>query len=245
MIFKWVSAFAVVSTLLLPTTGCPSLDGTQETSERNEPPPPPDEVAVAAWPRAGRREGYPLDSRPRDVGRSAPLQCSKQGLVKYRGKHLKYSAEVLAHPAFVARLGRFEQVVRDVALDVYGRAPRAIVHLGAYSCRSSSGTAGRISEHSLGNAIDVAGFAFSPAQAGASSSGLPDELLGAFQVTVEGHWSATRWFSGDAIHRRFLRRLADQLERRDDVFRSMIGPSQRDHENHFHFGMPPWRHVRF
>jgi hypothetical protein len=145
----------------------------------------------------------------------------------------------------VARLGRFEEVVREVALDVYGRAPQAIRHHGAYSCRPSSTPAGRVSEHSLGNAIDVAGFEFGPAAAGANLSGLPDDLLSAFEVSVEDHWDASRWLPVRSTHRRFLRQLARRLEERRDVFRSMIGPSQADHENHFHFGMPPWRYVRF
>jgi hypothetical protein len=158
---------------------------------------------------------------------------------------LKYQGSVQVNPAFRERLARFEQVVLEVAKQVYGRAPRRVLHFGTYSCRSSRRRSSRVSEHALGNAIDVAGFDFGPAtKREPLSAGLPRSLSGSFQVRVKRHWN-DRHTAASAIHARFLYELSSRLSERDDVFRVMIGPSHPDHADHFHFDMSPWRYVRF
>jgi hypothetical protein len=101
----------------------------------------------------------------------------------------------------------------------------------------------RLSEHALGNAIDVVGFDFGPVDAkqDAGVVELPPELRSKFRVRVEKHW---RTQSGDAaiLHARFL----DELTRRvaeQKIFRSVLGPSHPTHQTHFHFDMAPWSHV--
>jgi hypothetical protein len=86
----------------------------------------------------------------------------------------------------------------------------------------------RLSEHALGNAIDISGFRFE------ALDGAP-----AFEVRVDLHWRA----SGDeARHSRFLHALTETLLERG-VFRTLLGPAHPDHADHFHFDMAPHPYV--
>ena len=102
---------------------------------------------------------YPLDVVPRSAP-AGDLACPHVELVAYTGDVLRYKPIVWVYTGFRPRLAAFEAVVRDVAVEVYGRAPERIVSLGAYGCRRMRDHAGWLSEHALGNAIDVEGFDF-------------------------------------------------------------------------------------
>jgi hypothetical protein len=200
---------------------------------------------LATW-NSLRGDPYPLDDVERTLDSGALVSCHPGALVTHRGKLLPYQGEVQVDPAFVERLVRFEQVVLEVAADVYGRAPARLRHFGAYSCRSARNRSARLSEHALGNAIDVVGFDFARARKTEPlHEGLPRELRGAFQVRVARHWKARGTNPSAAVHQRFLRELAERLGDRSDVFRGMIGPSRSDHTDHFHLDMGPWRYVYF
>lgn len=193
-----------------------------------------------------RGDGYELDPIERYVEAGTPIACHPESLVVHRGTLLPYRGSVQVDPAFRERLVRFEQLVLDVAREVYGRAPERLRHVGAYSCRPTRKRSARLSEHALGNAIDVIGFDFGRArQRDPLAVGLPRALRGAFQVRVERHWSAADASPAAAVHERFLRELAARLSDRSDVFRGMIGPSRSDHADHFHLDMGPWRYVYF
>jgi len=100
-----------------------------------------------------------------------------------------------------------------------------------------------VSEHALGNAIDVLGFDFGPAtKTEPLPAELPKTLRGPFEVRVRRHWQATTTPTAE-VHARFLRELTERLADRRDVFRSMFGPGHRGHADHFHFDMSPWRYV--
>lgn len=199
----------------------------------------------ATW-NALRGDAYELDTVERFLADGERLSCDQQTLVRHGGTHVRYQSSVQVNPAFRERLERFEQLVRDVALEIYGRAPSRLQHFGAYSCRPSRRRSYRVSEHALGNAIDVIGFDFAPARKGEPLlPGLPKPLGGAFRVRVARHWLAAPNQPTAAVHARFLRELSLRLEQRDDVFRVMIGPSRSDHADHFHFDMSPWRYVHF
>lgn len=199
----------------------------------------------AAW-NSLRGDPYQLDSVERFLDEGSRLVCNPSALVRHSGTHLRYQRSVQIDPAFRDRLVRFEELVVEVASEIYGRAPARLSHFGAYSCRSSRNRSHRLSEHALGNAIDVAGFDFARAtREQALEGGLPAKLRGPFQIRVARHWHADPTSSTSAIHSRFLRGLAERLSERDDVFRVMIGPSRSDHSDHFHFDMSPWRYVRF
>lgn len=207
---------------------------------------------VASWNQV-RGDAYPLDDRPRDVEGDGGIECDREGLVRYRGEALKYDPPVLITPAFQARLERFEAVVIQTAIDVYGRAPKSIENEGAFSCRAVEHRPGRLSEHALGNAIDVTGFDFAAlpkgrdagtTDAGTAGPALPPmpELRRGFRVRVDRHWEAGETESA-LIHQRFLRTLTDRLRARDDIFRTLLGPAQPGHSAHFHFDVAPWRFV--
>jgi hypothetical protein len=160
----------------------------------------------------------------------------------YSGTTLRYYAPLKVSSAFRERLERFEEVVRDVATEVYGRPPHRIRHLGAYSCRLSRNRSQRLSEHALGNAIDISGFDFGAASKEQTQAlELPRQLKGPFQVRVVKHWR--RQGAGVAgRHALFLERLTEHLLSRNDIFRVAIGPSHRGHHDHFHFDVSPWRY---
>lgn len=193
-----------------------------------DPPPPP--------------PAYALDAVSRQVPARGQLRCPKVDIVDYRGDVIRYSAPGRFFSGFRERLEKFERIARDVGVEVYGRPPSRVVHLGGYSCRRIAAYPEWISEHALGNAIDVIGFDFGPLPKGASlPDGVPGAFKGGFEVRVLGHWKARTGHA--ALHARFLRTLAQRLIARDDIFRVLLGPGYPGHDNHFHFDNAPFRMV--
>jgi hypothetical protein len=186
---------------------------------------------------------YPLDSVPREVPATGDLGCPKIEVASYRGDVLRYQPEIWVNASFRARLAAFERVVRDVAVKVYGRPPHRIVQLGGYGCRRMREHSGWLSEHALGNAIDVAGFDFGHLPKGeALPAGLDPAFKNAFEVRVLGHWGKRAGHA--AVHARFLRTLVLRLIARDDIFRVLLGPGYPGHGNHFHFDVTTFRLVQ-
>jgi hypothetical protein len=195
----------------------------------------------AAW-NALRGDPYALDAVDRWLEPGARPKCDRTSLTSYRGTSLRYSGAVLVSPAFRERLVRFEDVVREVSREVYGREPRRIRHLGAFSCRPTRKRARLVSEHALGNALDLLGFDFGPATKTAPApDALPRALRHSFEVRVGRHWSATTGIG--AVHARFLATLTERLQERRDIFRSMFGPGHGGHDDHLHLDVSPWRYV--
>lgn len=196
---------------------------------------------LAAW-NVLRGDGYALDGVDRWLEPGARLTCDRTGLTSYKGTTLRYSGAVLVNPAFQERLVRFEGVVAEVAREVYGREPRRIRHYGAFSCRPTRKRGRLMSEHALGNALDVVGFDFGPATKTAPLvAGLPAPLKHPFEVRVARHWGKE---SGTAVtHARFLALLTQRLRERTDIFRSMFGPGHGGHDDHLHLDVSPWRYV--
>jgi hypothetical protein len=148
----------------------------------------------------------------------------------FAGESLRFSPAAKVVEPFRQRLLVFEQVVREVSERVYGRSPSAILVADSYSCRSVGGENRKLSEHALGNAIDITGFDFAPSA-----------LRAGFQVRVDRHWQA----KGDATstqHAYFLDQLTRELVERE-TFRTLLGPAHPDHSDHFHFDMAPWSYV--
>jgi Extensin-like protein C-terminus len=169
---------------------------------------------------------YALDGLPRAVTGA----CPKVALTTFSGDSLSFEPAARVAMPFRPRLVELERVVRELSRAFYGRFPSAILVAASYDCRSVSGKNQRLSEHALGNAIDVAGFRF-PAGDGAP----------AFEVRVDRHWQA----SGDAErerHARFLAAVTQALLARD-TFRTLLGPAHPDHADHFHFDMAPEYYV--
>jgi hypothetical protein len=186
-------------------------------------------------------EPYELDEIARFVEPRGPLPCPSEAIVAYRGTSLRYARTVYVHRAFIPRLAKLEEVIAAQATAVYGRAPRRLLHRGAYNCRRARGRPERLSEHALGNAVDVAGFTFGPLRRGERApAGLPRHLARSFQVRIDRHWSPRR--ERDALHARFLHALADALHERPDVIRGIVGPPARRHHDHLHLDAAPWRY---
>lgn len=189
---------------------------------------------------------YPLDEQPRTLPEDAPLPCEGNdlALVAYSGEHLHYQKPVRIHPAFRAQLAAFERIVEQVAKRTYGRAPSRIVHLGGFNCRRMRRYPTWVSEHALGNAIDIAGFDFAPTKRAESvPEGLPKALRRAFQVRLLQHWDSKGQSEANALHSRFLRALAQAVIDRPDVFHVVLGPAWPGHKNHFHLDHAPYRVV--
>ena len=195
----------------------------------------------ARW-NALRGDPYELDVVERRLSDGERATCDPKSMVSYRGTRLRYSGALTVSPAFRVRLERFEHVVAETALEVYGREPSRIRHYGAYSCRSTRNRSWIVSEHALGNALDVVGFDFGAAtKQQPLTDGLPQTLKHPFQVRVGRHWAKTDGTA--AIHARFLQLLTERLRERDDIFRCMFGPGHGGHDDHLHLDVAPYRYV--
>ena len=200
-------------------------------------------LAVTLFPRAAAAAAevpYPLDELTRQVPARGRMTCPVVPMVRYAGSVVRYHKPVMVYAGFAEHLRRFEEVVRDTAVAIYGRAPRRIVHVGTYNCRRIRTYPTYLSEHGLGNAIDVEGFDFDGVR-GAVPADLPKRLRGAFTVRLGRDWRATSAIG--AVHARFLELLARRLVAREEIFRVLLGPAYPGHEGHFHFDMSPWRIV--
>jgi hypothetical protein len=185
---------------------------------------------------------YPLDKIARVLGKGEALHCAGPELVVYRGTTLKLSKPARVQPAFAPKIAELERIVAEVALPIYGRAPRTLVHLGTLNCRRMRLYPDWVSEHALGNAIDVAGFDFGPLpRQAAAPHALPRLLERAFSVRLDQHWNAHKGPS--SMHSAFLRALASRLIDRPDLFRVVLGPAWPGHRNHFHLDFAPYRVV--
>lgn len=187
-----------------------------------------------------REIDYELDTISRSVNAQGALKCDESRLVPYAGEVVPFKRGARVDSAFRPHLLAFERVVSELARSVYGRGPERLRHLGAYSCRRVRGLPMWLSEHALGNAIDIAAFEFGPAGQ-VPAAKVPAGLEGAFEVTVLRHWIARS--PADQIHSRFLHELARRLVARHDMFRSLIGPKANGHRNHFHLDMGQVRAV--
>src|SRR5690606_5252826 len=138
-------------------------------------------------------EAYELDDIARYIEPRARLTCPSEAIVPYRGEHLRYARSAHVHRAFLPRLEKLEALVVEVATDIYGRAPRRLVHRGAYNCRHLRGRPERLSQHARGNALDLSGFDLGPLRRGdALAEGVPSHLRRSFTVRVDRHWSPSR-----------------------------------------------------
>lgn len=120
--------------------------------------------------------------------------------------------------ALAERLDDFErEAVGPLALRYFGRPVTRIDHFGAFACRRESTGRNRLSQHALGNAIDIGGF----------------ELADGTTVTVAADWRAP------GPRRAFLRELA---RRACSYFSVVLTPSSNAaHRDHLHLDIGPYR----
>src|SRR4051812_9525596 len=98
---------------------------------------PPDvlDVSYFSFFDGWENEAYALDAQPRQIDPSERVRCDPHAMARHRSRTLRYTVTV--HPAFSERLQRFDALVEELAIKYYGRAPRRLVHRGAFACRSS------------------------------------------------------------------------------------------------------------
>ncbi|HQY63033.1 MAG: extensin family protein [Myxococcales bacterium] len=202
-------------------------------------------VAVAlslASPGAARAEpaasSYALDAVSRDIP-AGRMKCPRFDTRRYLGTGVRYASPIFVHSAFVEKLVAFDALVERTAIEVYGRAPEELHHLGGTTCESLNGQR-RFSEHAFGNAIDVDSFTFGALGAGERlPAGLPAALAGAFKVSISWHFFSKS--PAGRVHSRFLHRLALRLVADRGLFRVVLGPGYGDHWSHFHLDAAPYR----
>jgi hypothetical protein len=191
-------------------------------------------VTVASPPNPA----YPLDDVDRTMPARGPAVCPRVPTIVYRGTKILYEKPARVHPAFAERLRKFEDVVVEIAREEFGRAPLSLRHAGTYSCRRIARYPTLLSEHGLGNGIDVVGFTFPRLGRGRARDNLPAELRRPFTISL-ADWQA----SPHTPRARFLDTLARRLVARHDVFNVMLGPAYPGHRGHFHFDVAPYRVV--
>lgn len=249
------AAAALAAAPCLPTDGAPTARARGPGEAVGDPEP---ERAPAAGPPAirdrralwsvplfdPRLPPYPLDRVPRFRDPRAPLDCPHESLVRHRGTHVRYAAAARVHEAFVPRLEAFEALVVALATERFGRPPRRVVHRGAFNCRRTRGRRERVSEHALGNALDLRGFDFGrlPHDVDAPD-GLPRHLRRGFRVRVRDHWAPRR--TRDRDKARFLHALVERLRVTPGIFRGIVGPPRRRHHDHLHLDVAPWRYALY
>jgi hypothetical protein len=214
----------------------------EESSTSSQPSPSLSRLELLAGWNALRGDAYELDSVERWLEEGQKPTCDRSAMVSYPGTTLRYYGALLVSPPFKQRLERFEEIVVEVSREIYGRAPRRIRHYGSFNCRPTRNRSWVVSEHALGNAVDLVGFDFAPATRDSPiPRGSPPALGRSFQVRVAKHWNAETGLG--ATHARFLTRLTDQLRERPDIFRSMFGPGHGGHDDHLHLDAAPYRYV--
>jgi hypothetical protein len=199
-----------------------------------------EQQALARPASAERERPYALDSLNRKIG--SGWRCPSVDAREFAGSHVRFVPSVKVIAPFREHLLQLEQVASVVGQRVYGRAPVRIRVAASYVCRPVTGNGGRLSEHALGNAIDITAFEFPASYTVGPDRSLTNlTLAGELEVRVDRHWHA----QGDPVverHARFLSELTDELVARR-VFRTLLGPAHPDHEDHFHFDMAPHPHV--
>jgi len=117
------------------------------------------------------------------------------------------------------RFEEFErQILQPLAIRYFGQPVKRIHHYGAYACRNQrGGNAGRLSEHAVGRAIDIAAF----------------ELIDGSIIRVKQDWN------GLGRRSRFLRNISREA---CALFHVVLTPNHdAAHQDHLHFDTGPWR----
>jgi hypothetical protein len=165
------------------------------------------------------RTPYPLDDFPRSA-ELAREGCPDVPLVDHVGEPIAWRPLFRVHPVFVPSVRALEAAIAETAREIYGRSPVRLLSASGYRCTTVRGRPERISEHALGNAIDLRGI----------------ELDDGEPITVRDHWHTAE--GADPVHARFFRTLVVRVIERG-LFRGIIGPPDPDHMDHLHFDQGP------
>jgi hypothetical protein len=155
---------------------------------------------------------------PAQISEAPDPRCHIPGPVRVSQIEAPFSRPVVMSCLLADRFALFEHsAVQKLAMQDLGHEVVRINHLGAYSCRASTGQRDRLSEHAYGLAIDISGF----------------QLSDGTVVNVERDWSQPGPKSV------FLHELARAA---CGYFSVVLTPdSNADHFNHMHFDIGPER----
>jgi hypothetical protein len=197
---------ALVATMLLLglVAGCVSAP---------RPPAPPKAAAQCLSQLAAQGVRFELIAAP-----VAANGCGIDNAVRVEQSAIAWNRSAEMSCALAARLDSFErEAVQPAAQRYFGRPVARLHHFGAYTCRGRNDGNGRLSQHALGNAIDIGSF----------------ELGDGTRVTVETDWR------GRGPRRDFLH---DVAKRACAYFNVVLTPaSDALHRNHFHLDVGPYR----
>ena len=221
-----LSALALVSlAIAVATRDADPVISPSPTDERRDAGPEPEAVATETRADAGAHDAgpYALDGLARE-GTFVAAGCPEVPLVDRAGEPVPWQPALRIHPAFEPAVRALERAIVETSLEVYGVAPIRALSASTYRCRTIRERPERVSEHALGNAIDLRGIV------------LPDER----EITVREHWRAAS--PADAMHARFWHALVTRVLERA-IFRGVIGPPTAHHLDHLHFDLGPSRFV--
>ena len=145
-------------------------------------------------------------------------RCHIQEPVKVSQIEAPFSRPVVMSCLLADRFALFEHsAMQKLAMQTLGHYVVRIDHLGAYSCRASTGHRDRLSEHAYGLAIDISGF----------------QLSDGTIVNVQRDWSQP---GPQSV---FLHEVARAA---CGYFSVVLTPdSNAEHVNHMHFDLGPDR----
>jgi hypothetical protein len=155
---------------------------------------------------------------PVDFDEQNDSQCRVETAVRVSRIEVAFNHPATMSCRLAARIDAFERMtVQRLALEDLGHPVTRIDHLGAYSCRTSTGNHDQLSEHAFGLAIDISAFKLS------------DGTI----ISVEHDWSPPGRKSD------FLHHLAHSA---CQYFSMVLTPdSNSDHFNHMHLDIGPNR----
>lgn len=150
--------------------------------------------------------------------RDGPNGCRLADAVRMTRSSVALDQPVQFNCATALHLLRFEtDVLQPAAQRHFGKQLTRVRHFGGYACRARADNARRLSEHALGNAIDIAGF----------------DLADGTQITVARHW-------GEAGPRGAF--LQDVARGACSIFHLVLTPrTDAQHRSHFHLDIGRWR----
>jgi len=149
---------------------------------------------------------------------TTPQGCSVAQAVEVTRSAIPWNrSATMACPLEMAIWDFETNVVQPAARRYFGRPVTRITHYGTYSCRNVSSGRGRLSQHALGRAIDIA----------------------AFEVEGVGTISVLRDWRDKGPKGAFLRQVSKDS---CSVFSVVLSPNHdAQHQNHLHLDIGPYR----
>jgi hypothetical protein len=169
---------------------------------------------------------FSAHSFPLKQPRGNTFTCGSEQAVLYRRGPEKFRFN--ARPQVTCRvalgLARFERIAQEEAERHLGVKIVRVSQLGTYNCRKMARFTNMVSEHSYGNAIDIAGV----------------ELSNGRKLTVLKHFGPLQT-EPQTKEAKFWRALAQRLYR-EDVFSVVLTPFFDSlHKDHFHLDQARYR----